>query len=538
MTEASGGGGAATDIGGVPRGHAPGRLAWGGSETTAAPCLACGDDATRPVTVRVANPVGRPAVLTFFRCGPCGSLQAEPFTPPEDYLDADVAAAARFYVHVGAGIDEMTQLATAAKGLAPKARTFLDVGCGYGFSVDFAGRVLDLDATGIDPSAYARVGARALAAPVVIGVLGYGSTLDGRQFDIVYSSEVLEHVDDPRAFLATLARAVTGDGVVVLTTPAAEAVVSDELMAVSIAILSPGYHRCLFSAHALRQALAAAGFSSVVVRRDGLRLIAAASRRRAVETFRLERDVVTYRRYLSGLAAAATDPDVRLGALYRLYKDHVNAGEILCAADIRGSLVASVGQRYGLDIESPRDVAMIAAGPYDFRSFGDRAPYFLGPFLYLRAGEILAASDDPALARELLGTSRRLAEAEAAQDSPLFLESRDFYPHIRLREAATTLAAGDEQGARAHFADLAGAASDPATSWLVPPDFSARSAYQAALLDLRARHPRVAVRRFRDGRRLGGPHPRDVGAALGATRSVASAAIHGLLHSGGRRPDE
>ncbi|MDR3638993.1 MAG: hypothetical protein P4L84_34630 [Isosphaeraceae bacterium] len=129
----------------------PGRLAWGGARAASFMCLACGDATPSYATVSVVNPLGSPPVLEFFRCGRCGSLQPELFEQPSHYLDADIKVASRFYVHLRAGIDAMIRPVAAALRLMPDARTFLDVGCGFGFAVDFAGRLSGLDAYGIDP---------------------------------------------------------------------------------------------------------------------------------------------------------------------------------------------------------------------------------------------------------------------------------------------------------------------------------------------------------------------------------------------------
>src|ERR1035437_4500644 len=131
----------------------PGRLAWGGARAASFMCLACGNATQRYATVSVVNSVGRPPVLEFFRGGRCGSLQPELFEQPSYYLDADMKVASRFYVHLGAGIDAMIRPVAAALRLMPDARTFLDVGCGFGFAVDFAGRLFGLDAFGFDPRA-------------------------------------------------------------------------------------------------------------------------------------------------------------------------------------------------------------------------------------------------------------------------------------------------------------------------------------------------------------------------------------------------
>jgi 2-polyprenyl-3-methyl-5-hydroxy-6-metoxy-1,4-benzoquinol methylase len=64
----------------------------------------------------------------------------------------------------------------------------------------------------------------------------------GRRFDVVYASEVIEHVPDPAAFAALLAARVADDGVLVLTTPSADYIEPGTAFAHTTAALAPGFH--------------------------------------------------------------------------------------------------------------------------------------------------------------------------------------------------------------------------------------------------------------------------------------------------------
>jgi 2-polyprenyl-6-hydroxyphenyl methylase/3-demethylubiquinone-9 3-methyltransferase len=110
--------------------------------------------------------------------------------------------------------------ATARRPLAGKSA--LDVGCGAGLLTEPLAR-MGADATGLD-AAPENVAAAALHAE------GQGLTIDYRAgsvedlgadetFDLVCSMEVLEHVADPAAFVAGLARALAPGGLLLLSTP-------------------------------------------------------------------------------------------------------------------------------------------------------------------------------------------------------------------------------------------------------------------------------------------------------------------------------
>ena len=100
-------------------------------------------------------------------------------------------------------------------------RRALDVGCGAGLLAEPLAR-LGADVTGIDAAqdnirvAAAHAKAGGLAITYRCGdVAGMG--LGG--FDLVTSMEVVEHVADKAAFVAALAGALAGDGLMILSTP-------------------------------------------------------------------------------------------------------------------------------------------------------------------------------------------------------------------------------------------------------------------------------------------------------------------------------
>jgi 2-polyprenyl-3-methyl-5-hydroxy-6-metoxy-1,4-benzoquinol methylase len=93
----------------------------------------------------------------------------------------------------------------------------LDFGCGTGWltaALSQAGR-----ATGIDLSEVAIAQARA-AYPHVRFIAGnlYETTFPAEHFDVVVSQEVVAHVEDPGAYLETVARILKPNGYLIITT--------------------------------------------------------------------------------------------------------------------------------------------------------------------------------------------------------------------------------------------------------------------------------------------------------------------------------
>ncbi|MGH8852109.1 MAG: hypothetical protein ACREYD_14070, partial [Casimicrobiaceae bacterium] len=97
------------------------------------------------LTVPAIEPEGR--TLTLIRCAGCTSLFYEP-SDIADFSDLahDTDAFWRFYVEVGGGVWETIWpiLAAANRG------SLLDVGCGFGFALDFWQRTARGEAVGLE----------------------------------------------------------------------------------------------------------------------------------------------------------------------------------------------------------------------------------------------------------------------------------------------------------------------------------------------------------------------------------------------------
>lgn len=96
----------------------------------------------------------------------------------------------------------------------------LDVGCGAGLLTEPLAR-LGATVTGLDASPEVIAVAREHAATMGLGIdyrVGDVQDLDG-EFDLVTCMEVVEHVTDPAAFVRALARRLTPDGLLIMSTP-------------------------------------------------------------------------------------------------------------------------------------------------------------------------------------------------------------------------------------------------------------------------------------------------------------------------------
>ncbi len=96
---------------------------------------------------------------------------------------------------------------------------FLDVGCNHGFTVEAATR-LGFNAHGIDIDKEAVISSQQTFGAdryTSIAVQDYAAA--GNKADIIYTSEVIEHVPDPDSFVKAIAEILDVGGILYLTTP-------------------------------------------------------------------------------------------------------------------------------------------------------------------------------------------------------------------------------------------------------------------------------------------------------------------------------
>lgn len=79
--------------------------------------------------------------------------------------------------------------------------SLLDIGCGFGYIPHFWQTMGRGEAVGLEMSAYGRIGVEKLGITVVSEYYTNAEAIKDRRFDYVYSSEVIEHVEDPFAFI-------------------------------------------------------------------------------------------------------------------------------------------------------------------------------------------------------------------------------------------------------------------------------------------------------------------------------------------------
>ena len=292
-------------------------------------------------------------------------------------LPAGGTDALAFYLQQGANIGGMAMRLQALG--RPIGTTYLEVGCGFGLSLDFARRMLGWQVRGLDPSPFAVAGREQLGLPIESRYLEAGG-LDDASADVIHASEFIEHIADPVPMLGTLRKALRPGGTLLLTTPAAEMIRPDTGDGLLVPLLSVGWHLVIQTASSLTWALHKAGFDTVSVQREGAQLVAIAGR--------LPDDAVQetacrsrYRAWLRMIAQAVPDQsDLGFGVRARLYRELAIVGSAE-ADEIWQALDSLVQERWGHGVDA------LAAAPADTNCLADllaREPLGLAGILLAR----------------------------------------------------------------------------------------------------------------------------------------------------------
>lgn len=455
-------------------------LSWKNHGIYKSTCPVCSAQGGKQRVLRIIGASGRFSRIAILQCPICQARYADPLRAA-DYEQGD-SDGLKFYLEQGAGILTMLQPLLLAD--ERPVRRYLEIGCGFGFVMDYARRMFGWEVRGFDPGFIAAAGRDALGLPIenrYFAGLGPGDD----KFDLVFCSEVLEHIADPGQFVSRLRDALTGNGLLLLTTPNGDALVPETPDELLLPILSPGQHVVLYNAATIRTLLRAIGFTHIRVDNRGHQLHVAASAAPfagASPHFSPE----LYRGYLES-AAQSHNASGSLGAglLYRLLKEEVNRGEYAQTQVLYTRLRQAYLDRYGFDTETIQAADFPRAVVRDFQGFSEAWPLNLGGLLYARGLTQLIYEERPQAAAGRLQASVRFGQALRA----------------RLRAIGTDDADAAELGREAEIARLhALARYDPAMALAAFIELAASGGREA---DLRSHVDRARRRVFVDLINLG-----------------------------------
>ncbi|MEI8000322.1 MAG: class I SAM-dependent methyltransferase [Actinomycetes bacterium] len=424
----------------------------------------CNQTGSQPLvaTVRVG---WQPRPVEFVRCAGCATIVPSAVIPPAaayqgEHWDWDL------YVEQTAGVEALA--ATLALVDAPAGSTFLDVGCGFGFGLDLAVRLRGWDGIGLDPSEGADRGRAALGLDLRRALLDPAFE-PGRQFDVIFCSEVVEHLRHPQPVLAEIRDRLAPGGAAIITVPDAAVISPEQPRTVAEPAISIGHHEFIPTLDGFRTLLSDAGLTAEVWSRGTNLVAVAAAEPTGLARLRRDADVALadLASYAAAhVAAARPDSPLAVGMAMRRVKYLAYDGRITDAAAAIPDLAETLSARYGIDLSRPDSIAAdgnpvpaVLAGACYFAGLSscivDREPirgdrFFRAAARSGRAHRALFGRYlDPEVARFAMEALGELASLHAPTDPE------------RTREALAELdAVAAECGDRA-FADLYHARVDP-----------------------------------------------------------------------------
>ncbi len=389
-------------------------------------CYLCGSESNNVVLTTSSSNLNI-ELHEILKCFICGSLLYAGDDPVLGYENEVMNQNCwQHYSQIGAGLTAMLEplfyLGERAKG------SLLDVGCGFGYVVDFYNKVGYGDAIGLETAAYGRVGSQLLGAPLINSYFADCHELQGKKYDIIFACEVLEHVANPCSFINEISVGLNNDGVLVLTTPSSNVINSSSTESEIIGSLSPDYHYFLASPEALEKLLKSCGYTDVRVDDSGSRLYAWASKTK-LPPLKKHMPWDDYFRYLEIISENA-DQNVKSGALQRLFKDSWNTGHTAVAASAYRKLEECAAEYYKLSFIHP-DIYR-----YNTRQsiIGDidKNPAWYPSVLYFGAMYVGSALKESSQKVRMIDAALEIIENEVkCLDPRLVQESQHLLPYVK-----------------------------------------------------------------------------------------------------------
>ncbi len=341
-------------------------------------------------------------LLRYFICNHCGTIMESADDTPkyEEESLFNSPSSIKYYVETGAGLFFIALQIQLIKNIlerkfssVPVNMKYLDVGTGFGFSIYLA-QQLGLDAVGVEPSGMGKIGSEMLGIKSIIPGYLENSNLPESSFDIIVSSEVIEHVREPDIFVQNLHKYLAPEGFILLTTPNADVAFPGQNVEEEwLAEYAPGLHLNIFSPHSISLLLNRNGFEDVKIffsegSSGKKRMILVAAREKGTLPDNLDWNEVpastktllknSLRNLVATKEANNQQDDVYSGALYRLVDLLVNAGDYQESQKYAGQIDRII-QSTGFNQDS-----LLSIRANSFEEYVKQVPAYIGYYYFYK----------------------------------------------------------------------------------------------------------------------------------------------------------
>lgn len=194
------------------------------------------------------------------RCTMCGLLRSDPVLAEEDlarlYGESEFLYAEEARFAAATYADLVRSLLPSLGGIESVPR-LVEVGCSTGFFLEEARRIGFRETLGFEPSRACVAAANATIRPAIVNDVYRPEKLAGREFDLLASFHVIDHLCDPLGFLTSASGALRPGGFVLLVAHDAGAPLARLLG--SFNPIFDVEHICLFTRATVRTLLERAG---------------------------------------------------------------------------------------------------------------------------------------------------------------------------------------------------------------------------------------------------------------------------------------
>lgn len=347
-------------------------------------CLACKKTCNSKEFIQAAN-------VTYRKCESCRSFSViDRSMVNENYqnLSSDFWID---YVEMNAGIESMLSFVERCLP-EDKIDSFIDVGCGFGFVVDYIKRTYGANSLGLEKSLYGKVGSEKLNINIRPEYSDEYCASDNTRFDVVYSSEVIEHVADPLAFLNQLKELCSINGRVIITTPNSNYINETADYAIINAVLSPRHHFFIVSPEQLKKLMTNAGFLNVKIVEVNERILATASVEKSTKT--IIKDDFKKSKYINYLIDLEyiDDPIISNSASVKLYKEFINMGDYNAAQSRWCKLSKHFIEDRGFNIDEFDTSRLLDI--VNVKDYARSLPYYFGVLKFYRAMHLVNHAGD------------------------------------------------------------------------------------------------------------------------------------------------